>query len=70
MQRYFRKSLKLFILAKLKYQDLKLENFNQMVKKVVNVEAKAILQPYFSTREKNQNYSYGNQPTNSTIIKS
>ena len=46
--RYFQKSLKPFILAKIEHQDLELESFDQMIKKAVNVKAKAALLPHFS----------------------
>ena len=43
MLRYFRKGLKLSVLAELEHQDLELEDFDQMVKKTVNAEAKLAL---------------------------
>lgn len=70
MLRYFCEGLKSSILAKLEYQDLKLENFNQMVKKTINIKAKAVLQSYSNTREINQHCPYGNRLVNFTITKS
>ena len=55
MLRYFQEDLKLSVLAKLEYQDLKLESFNQMIKKTVNAEAKSALRPCSSTKEIDQN---------------
>ena len=43
MLRYFWKNSKLLILAELKYHDLELESFDQMVKKTINVKAKTTL---------------------------
>lgn len=40
MPRDFQKDLKPFILAELEHCDLKLENFNQMIKKAVNTKGK------------------------------
>ena len=57
MLRYFWKNLKPSILAKLEHQNLELESFNQIVKKVINAEAKIVLQPYFSTKKIDQNCS-------------
>lgn len=70
MLRYFRKSLKPSILAELEHKDLEQENFDQMVKKAVNVKAKLAFQSCFNTGKIDQNYPYGNQLANSTIIKS
>lgn len=42
MLNYFQESLKFFILAELEHQDLKLKNFNQIVKKAVDVKAKVV----------------------------
>lgn len=49
MLKYFRKSLKLFILAELDHWELKLESFNQMIKKVIRVEAKTAFWLYSYT---------------------
>lgn len=43
MLKYFQEGLKLSVLAELEYQDLKLESFDQIIKKVVEVEAKSAL---------------------------
>ena len=40
MLRYFRKSLKPFVLAEVEHQNLELESFHQMVKKAVDAKAK------------------------------
>ena len=56
--KYFQKDLKRFILAELKYQDLELEHFNQMIKKAINIEAKIALQPHFSIPKIDQHYFY------------
>ena len=69
MLRYFWKDLKPFVLAKLEYQDLKLESFNQMVKKTIDAKAKSALQSRSSTKEIDQNCPRGNQQANSTIAK-
>ena len=70
MLRYFWEGLQLFVLAKLKYQDLELKSFNQMVKKAVNAEAKSALRPRIKTKKIDQNCPQGNQLANSTIAKS
>ena len=70
MLKYFRESLKPLVLPKLKYWDLKLENFNQMVKKAVNAKAKLALRPCSSTKKIVQNYPRGNWQANSTFAKS
>ena len=67
--RYFPKGLKPSILTKLEYRDLKLEIFNQMVKKTFDTKAKAALQPHFSTKERDQNCSKDFQSANSIIAK-
>ena len=41
-----------------------------MVKKVVNAKAKSAFQPCFGIKKIDQNYSWSNQSTNSTIVKS
>lgn len=43
MLRYSQKGLKPFILAELGQPDLKLESFNQIIKKTVNAKAKTAL---------------------------
>lgn len=70
MLRYLREDLKLSILAKLEHQNLELENFDQMVKKTINVKAKTALQLHSSTWEMDQHYPYSKRPANSTIAKS
>ena len=55
MLRYFQEDLKLSVLAELEHQDFELENFDQMVKKAVNTEAKLALRPRSSTKEIDQN---------------
>ena len=70
MFRYFWESLKPSVLAELKHQDLKLESFNQMVKKAVVAEAKSAFRPCSSTKKIDQNCLWGNRPANSTIAKS
>ena len=69
MLRYFRKGLKLSILAELKHRNLELEIFDQIVKKAVDAEAKSALRPRSSTKEMDQNCPRGNRPANSTIVK-
>ena len=66
MLRYFRKGLKPSILAELEHRDLKLESFDQMVKKAVDAEAKSALRPRSSTKEMDQHCSRDNQTANST----
>ena len=70
MFRYFRKGLKPSVLVELEHQDLKLENFDQMVKKAVNAKAESALCLCSSTKEMNQNCFRGNWPVNSTVAKS
>ena len=55
MLKYFWEGLKPFILAELEYQDLKLESFDQIIKKTVNVKAKLALCPHSSTKKMDQN---------------
>lgn len=66
---YFWKNLKPFIQAKLEHQDLELKNFDQIVKKTINVKAKAALWPHSSTRKMDQNCPCGNQIANSIVAK-
>ena len=70
MLRYFQEGLKPSVLAEPEHRDLKLESFNQMVKKAVNAKAKSALQPCSSTKKIDQNCPRSNQPANSTIAKS
>ena len=70
MLKYFREDLKPSVLTEIKNWDLKLKSFNQMVKKVVDAKLKSALQPHSSTKKMDQNYFWGNQPTNSTVAKS
>ena len=67
MLKYFQKSLKPSVLAKLEYWDLELKSFDQMVKKAVDAEAKSALYPCSSTKEIDQNCLRSNQPANSTV---
>lgn len=67
MLRYFRENLNFSILVKLEYWNLKLESFNQMVKKVITIEAKAALRSCSNTEEMNQNCLCGNRPANFII---
>ena len=68
--RYFREGLKPSVLAEWEHRDFELENFNQMVKKIVDTETKSALRPCSSTKKMDQNCPRGNQPTNTTIAKS
>ena len=70
MLKYFREGLKPSVLTELEYWDLELENFNQMVKKAVDAEAKSALRPCSSIKEMDQNCPWGNRPANSTVAKS
>ena len=70
MLRYFRKGLKPSVLVELKHQDFKLESFNEIVKKAVNVEAISAIWPCSSTKEIYQNWPWSNWPTNSNVAKS
>ena len=70
MLRYFREGLKPSILAELEYRDLKLESFDQMIKKVINAEAKSTLRPRSSTKEMDPNCPQGSRLANSTVAKS
>ena len=70
MLRYFWEILKPSILTKLKHRDLKLENFNQMIKKAINAKAKVAFQPHSNIRIIDQHYPHSNWLTNSTIAKS
>ena len=56
MLRSFREGPKPAVLVKLKYQDLELENFNQTIKKIVDVKAKSALWPCSNATEIDQNY--------------
>ena len=69
MLRYFQKSLKPSVLAKLEYWDLELESFDQIVKNAIDVEAKLAFRPRSSTKKIDQNYPQGNRPAHSTIPK-
>ena len=51
MLRFFQEGLKPSVLAKLEPRHLKLENFDQMLKKAVDAKAKSALRPRSSTRE-------------------
>ena len=68
--RYFWEGLKPYILVKLEHRDLELESFDQIVKKVVNVKAKAALRSCSSTKQMDQNCPRGFQSANSTVAKS
>ena len=70
MLRYFREGLKPSVLAELKYWDLELESFDQMVKKAVNSEVKSALRSRSNTKEMDQNCPWDSQSANSTIAKS
>ena len=70
MLRYFREGLKPSILAELEHRDLKLESFDQIVKKAVDAEAKLTLRPCSSTKKIDQNCPRSSWPANSTIAKS
>ena len=70
MLRYFRKGLKLFLLAELEYRNLELESFDQMVKKAVDVEPKLALRPYSSIKEIDQICPQGNRLVNCTVAQS
>ena len=70
MLKYFGESLKYSILAKLKYRDLKLESFDQIVKKIINAMAKAALWFPSNTRKIDQHCPRNSWPANSIIIKS
>ena len=60
MLKYSREGLKSSILAELEHPDLELENFDQMVKKAVDTEAKSALRPRSSTKEMDQHCPRGN----------
>ena len=68
--RYFQESLKPSVLAELEYRDLKLESFDQMVKKAVNDKAKSTLRPHSSTKKMDQNCPRSNRLANSTVAMS
>ena len=70
MLRYFQESLKPSILAELEHQDFELENFDQIVKKAVDAEAKSALWSRSSTKEMDQNCPRDSRPVNSIIAKS
>ena len=70
MLRYFWEGLKPSVLAELEHQDLKIESFDQMVKKAVDAKAKSALRPRSSTKKMDQNHPQGNRPANSTIARS
>ena len=58
--RYSRKGLKPSLFVELEYQDLKQENFDQMVKKAVDVKAKAVFWLRFNKREIDQSCPHDN----------
>ena len=70
MLRYFWEGLRSSVLTELEYQDLKLEIFDQMAKKAVNVKAKLAFRPRFNTNEMDQNCPRGSQLANSIVAKS
>ena len=69
MLRYFQEGLRPFILAELQNEDLKLENFVQIVKKAVVAEAKANLQPRSTTCNMDQHCLQGSRSANTTAAK-
>lgn len=70
MLRYFCKSLKPFIWVELEQRNLELENFEQLVKKVVKVESKTTLWPRSNLREIDQHYPRGSWLAYTTATKS
>lgn len=68
--RYFWESLKPSVLAKLEYQDLELESFNQIIKKTISSKGKLALWSCSRTKKIDQNCPRGNKLANSTIAKS
>ena len=70
MLKYFREGLRPLIRVELEYRDLELESFKQLVKKVVEAEGKASLQPRTTTREIDQYCPQDNCPTYTTVAKS
>ena len=70
MIRYFREGLKPSVRAEMEQRSRKLDNFEELVQKTVDVEAKAALQPRFATRETDQHYPQGTRLANSTNTKS
>ena len=62
MIQFFQKSLKPFIRAQLDAQSWELDSWEEAVKKVVNVEAKALLQSSSNTRDMNSRCPQGNKP--------
>ena len=70
MFKYFQKDLKPSVLAELEYRDLKLENFDQIVKKTIDIEVKSTLQPHSNTKKIDQKCPWDNQLANFTIAKS
>lgn len=56
-------------MVKLEYQNLKLERFNQIVKKVINFKAQTALCPCFGIQKIDQHYFWDNRPANYPIAK-
>ena len=67
--RYFQKGLRPSIRVQLEHQDLELESFEQLVKKVIEAKGKASLRPRTTTQEIDQHCSRGSRPTNTIIAK-
>ena len=66
---YFQKGLKPFIKVKIKQQDRKFVNFEEMVQKAINIEAKAGLKSTIMVRNLNIRYSQGYCLFNNTTSK-
>ena len=69
MLKYFQEGLKPSILVELKYQNLELESFDQMLKKAVNTKAKSAFWSCSNIKEIDQNCPQGNQSANSIFVK-
>ena len=66
---YFRESLKLFIKVEIEQQDQKSMNFEEMMQKAVNAEAKAGLRPSIIVRDLNTCYPKSHRPSHNTSSK-
>ena len=66
---YFRKDLKSFIKVKMEQQDREAMNFEKMVQKAVNVEAKAGLRSSTMIWDSEFHCRRGHRPSNSTASK-
>ena len=63
MIEYFQEGLRPSIRVKMEECDQEFDNFEELVKKTVNVKAKAALRPYFYACKTDQHCSWGSWPS-------